>query len=139
MMKPRRKSTIDRTISSPGAVRINFQGAFIVDEELSTPSASADDVGPIHHNHATQGIRLPNHQAVVSHVALDASASIPSRLILPWMVCFVCRDSISPERELMRVAANTDRRVIGQTGLLLAGAELDAHRRPVELCQIRDG
>lgn len=85
-MKLRRTSAIDSTILSPGAVRINFQGAFIVDEELSSTSASsADDGVQPHQNHATQGIRLPNHKAVVSHVALDASVlplpSISSSLI----------------------------------------------------------
>jgi type II pantothenate kinase len=80
IIKPRRKSTIDSAILSPGAVRINFQGAFIVDEEPLTSSSSADEgspprQSPPRQNHATQGIRLPNHKAIVSHVALDASAS----------------------------------------------------------------
>lgn len=89
-MKPRRKSTIDSTILSPGAVRINYQGAFIVDEEPSTSASSVEDGVQQHQNHATQGIRLPNHKAVVSHVALDASAFffLPSLLIdsalRPW-------------------------------------------------------
>lgn len=73
-MKSRRKSTVDHTIPSPGAVRINFQGAFIVGEESFSSASSTDDAGSIHPNHTTQGIRLPNHKAVVSHVALDASA-----------------------------------------------------------------
>ena len=60
-------STIDSTILSPGAVKINFQGAFIVDDEL--PVTSQDGA-----HHDSKGIRLPNHKAVVSHVALDASA-----------------------------------------------------------------
>lgn len=61
-------STIDSTILSPGAVKINFQGAFIVDEEL--PATSEDGA-----QYDSKGIRLPNHKAVVSHVALDASSS----------------------------------------------------------------
>lgn len=61
-------STIDSTILSPGAVKINFQGAFIVDEEL--PATSGDGA-----QHDSKDIRLPNHKAVVSHVALDASSS----------------------------------------------------------------
>ena len=76
-MKPRRKSTVDSTIPSPGSVRINFQGAFIVDEERSTSSSSGDDGVYQNQNHSTQGIRLPNHKAVVSHVALDASVFLP--------------------------------------------------------------
>ncbi|MCJ1422929.1 hypothetical protein MMC29_000809 [Sticta canariensis] len=62
-------STIDSTILSPGAVKINFQGAFIVDDE-ELPATSED--GP---QHDSKDIRLPNHKAVVSHVALDASSS----------------------------------------------------------------
>lgn len=65
----RNKSTIDSTILSPGAVKINFQGAFIVDDE-EFPATSED--GP---QHDSKDIRLPNHKAVVSHVALDASYS----------------------------------------------------------------
>ena len=74
---PRHISTIDRTILSPGAVKINFQGAFIVDDE-ELPAASED--GP---QHDSKDIRLPNHKAVVSHVALDASSS-------PYTVASTC-------------------------------------------------
>lgn len=63
-----RKASIDQTISSPGTVSINVQGAFIVDEDPSRPSTPSDDGA----QHDTD-IRLPNHKAVVSHVALDAS------------------------------------------------------------------
>lgn len=69
-------STIDSTILSPGAVKINFQGAFIVDEEL--PAISEDGA-----QHDSKDIRLPNHKAVVSHVALDASSS-------PYTVASTC-------------------------------------------------
>lgn len=57
---------MDSTILSPGIVRINVQGAFIVNEDPSSPKASAQDGA----QHDTD-IRLPNHQGVVSHVALD--------------------------------------------------------------------
>lgn len=67
----RDKFTIDSAIRSPGAVKINFQGAFIVDEESQI---TLTEVGA---QHDTNGIRLPNHKAVVSHVALDASFSGP--------------------------------------------------------------
>ena len=137
LMKPRRKSTIDSTILSPGAVRINFQGAFIVDEEPTTSSSSGDDSVQSHQNYATQGIRLPNHKAVVSHVALDVSASHSTPLPRESVRC--CRrHGMLVQRELMMVAVNTDWRVAGQTGVFFAGAGLDAHGRPAELCQIRD-
>jgi type II pantothenate kinase len=58
---------IDNTISHPGSVKINVKGAFIVDGEVSSPSESP--VGAA--NHQTKDIRLPNHTAVVSHIAVD--------------------------------------------------------------------
>lgn len=65
----RRPSALDETILAPGSVRINVQGAFIVDDE----SVAAASESPSHDGalHDTRDIRLPNHEAVVSHVALD--------------------------------------------------------------------
>lgn len=63
----RRVSFLDDTILSPGAVKINVQGAFIVDEESAITSTASEDGA----QHDTGDIRLPNHKAVVSHVALD--------------------------------------------------------------------
>ncbi|KAL8953989.1 MAG: hypothetical protein Q9222_000199 [Ikaeria aurantiellina] len=67
----RQASTIDQTILSPGTVSINVQGAFIVDEDPSRPTTPSDD-GALHDT----DIRLPNHKAVVSHVALDIGGSL---------------------------------------------------------------
>lgn len=67
--RPRRttaQSDIHDTILHPGTVRINVQGAFIVSDEPTTPRS--DD-----YEHDPRDIRLPNHTAVVSHVAVDAS------------------------------------------------------------------
>lgn len=61
-----RKASIDQTILSPGTVSINVKGAFIVDDDPSRPPTPSDDGA----QHDTD-IRLPNHEAVVSHVALD--------------------------------------------------------------------
>lgn len=55
---------IQDAITHPGAVRINVQGAFIVDDDPTTPQS--DD-----YEHDTKDIRLPNHTAVVSHIAID--------------------------------------------------------------------
>ncbi|KAL8863478.1 MAG: hypothetical protein Q9178_000159 [Gyalolechia marmorata] len=66
-----RQFPIDRTILSPGTVSINVQGAFIVEEASSRPSTPSDDGA----QHDTD-IRLPNHKAVVSHVALDIGGSL---------------------------------------------------------------
>ena len=60
-------STINNAIARPGAVKINVQGAFIVDEEKVAADSTGED-GP---QHDTRDIRLPNHTGVVSHVALD--------------------------------------------------------------------
>lgn len=60
-------STIDSTITHPGSVKINVQGAFIVDEDSALANGTAEDGA----HHETTDIRLPNHTAVVSHVAVD--------------------------------------------------------------------
>jgi type II pantothenate kinase len=68
--RPRRttvQSDIQETILHPGNVRINVQGAFIVDEEQPGTPQSED------YEHDPKDIRLPNHTAVVSHIALDVS------------------------------------------------------------------
>ncbi|KAI4127163.1 MAG: hypothetical protein LQ338_003340 [Usnochroma carphineum] len=67
----RKASTIDQTILSPGTVSINVQGAFIVDEDPSNPPTPCNDGA----QHDTD-IRLPNHKAIVSHVALDIGGSL---------------------------------------------------------------
>ena len=58
---------IDNTISHPGSVKINVEGAFIVDRDSTSPHRSPVDGA----NHETTDIRLPNHTAVVSHIAVD--------------------------------------------------------------------
>lgn len=89
---------IDTALSHPGSVRINVKGAFIVDQETATPpdptANSGVDAGKENgtsvspgtgnsnghgigngraspSNHETKDIRLPNHTAVVSHIAVD--------------------------------------------------------------------
>lgn len=72
--RPRRAtvlSDIHETISHPGNVRINVQGAFIVDDEQPSTPQSED------YEHDPRDIRLPNHTAVVSHVAVDVSHVVP--------------------------------------------------------------
>ncbi|RMZ71716.1 pantothenate kinase [Pyrenophora seminiperda CCB06] len=71
--RPRRttaQSDIQETIQHPGNVRINVQGAFIVDEEHPDTPASED------YEHDPHDIRLPNHTSVVSHVAVDIGGSL---------------------------------------------------------------
>jgi type II pantothenate kinase len=68
--RPRLNSRpVDSTISHPGSVRINIEGAFIAEYEPNTPNVSPNRGG----NHETKDIRLPNHTGVVSHIAVDVS------------------------------------------------------------------
>src|SRR4051794_18060375 len=60
---------LDTTLNHPGSVRINVKGAFIVDQGTTTPDSSNGRGSPNHHE--TKDIRLPNHTAVVSHIAID--------------------------------------------------------------------
>lgn len=80
-MRPRTATDpaeIDETLSRPGSVRINVKGAFIVDQESPTPTSPDErSVSPGHHE--TKDIRLPNHTAVVSHIAIDVCRS-PRRI-----------------------------------------------------------
>ena len=69
---------IDSTISHPGSVRINVKGAFIVDQGATTPANGRGS--PDHHQ--TQDIRLPNHHAVVSHIAVDVYMPYAHRQIM---------------------------------------------------------
>jgi type II pantothenate kinase len=75
----------------PGTIKINVKGAFIVDDDPPTPCSTgrttptsdekkANGVNGINgdgeyfeYQHDTQAIRLPNHTAVVSHIAIDVS------------------------------------------------------------------
>lgn len=71
--RPRRptvQSDIEETIQHPGNVRINVQGAFIVDEEQPDTPQSED------YEHDPKDIRLPNHTTVVSHIAVDIGGSL---------------------------------------------------------------
>lgn len=72
IVKGRKTSFLEETILSPGAVKINVQGAFIVDEVPFNAQDLPDDGA----QHDSRDIRLPNHKAVVSHVALDIGGSL---------------------------------------------------------------
>ena len=85
---------IDSAVARPGTVRINVKGAFIVDEDLAgnassptsetgepnrRPSRTRNGGGRAHspsEAHGTFDIRLPNHHAVVSHIAVDVSTAL---------------------------------------------------------------
>lgn len=57
-------------IKHPGTVIINVQGAFIVDDAPPAPNGSGGTAQE-EFVHQTHDIRLPNHKAVVSHIAVD--------------------------------------------------------------------
>lgn len=70
---------IDSTITHPGSVKINVKGAFIVDQDGGSPNGANASV-PASVNggsHDTKDIRLPNHTAVVSHIAVDVGSQWP--------------------------------------------------------------
>lgn len=67
---------IDDTIIHPGSVKINVEGAFIVDQEARSPASPLHTLSPNGGSHDTKDIRLPNHTAVVSHIAVDIGGSL---------------------------------------------------------------
>lgn len=83
---PRRPRTetntteIDSTIVRPGSVRINVKGAFIVDTPEGSPTRNGGSPQGSS-SYETKDIRLPNHTAIVSHIAVDVSAdrALPAR------------------------------------------------------------
>ncbi|KHJ31512.1 putative pantothenate kinase [Erysiphe necator] len=74
----KRKDTIeiDNTIIHPGSVKINVEGAFIVDEDSAAKDGNHLTVTANGASHSTKDIRLPNHTAVVSHIAVDIGGSL---------------------------------------------------------------
>jgi type II pantothenate kinase len=60
-----------RVPPNPASVKINVEGAFIVDDEINGKNGAGVD--GVHYEH--KDIRLPHHTAVVSHVAVDVSAT----------------------------------------------------------------
>ncbi|KAI9757360.1 MAG: hypothetical protein M4579_003474 [Chaenotheca gracillima] len=65
-------SSLDAAITYPGTVRVNFQGAFIDDDEPVLSSQPAHKEG----RHDPKSIRLPNQTAIVSHIAVDIGGSL---------------------------------------------------------------
>ncbi|POS75586.1 hypothetical protein DHEL01_v206025 [Diaporthe helianthi] len=96
---------IDSTIIHPGSVKINVKGAFIVEHDSATPVAQSFNGGrgsPDHHQ--TKDIRLPNHTAVVSHIAVDIGGSL-AKLVYFSRECF----STEPGGRLNFTIFETDR------------------------------
>lgn len=61
----------------PTSVKINVEGAFIVDEESESHSPGSSTHAASDHVHwEKKDIRLPHHTDVVSHVAVDVSGTL---------------------------------------------------------------
>jgi len=104
---------IDSTITHPGSVKINVKGAFIVDQESPVPNINGG-------THDTKDIRLPNHTAVVSHIAVD-----------------VCFGSLW-DLYIWLLTAAADWRVFGKTCVFLTRTAFERARRTIELYKFRD-
>jgi len=74
------RPTLQRATGNPGTIKINVQGAFIVGEGTSADVIDDDNDG-YEYQH-DRDIRLPNHNTVVSHVAVDVSLSSPLQMHL---------------------------------------------------------
>lgn len=72
------RPSLEDAIINPGAVKINVQGAYIVDDQPPTPESPAEEDGIVYER---KDIRLPHHTSVVSHVAVDVSRRV--QLLLP--------------------------------------------------------
>lgn len=80
---------IDEALSHPGSVRINVKGAFIVDQDTATPT-TPDGRSGSPGRHETKDIRLPNHTAVVSHIAIDVCRPQISCVLLSTAMMSLC-------------------------------------------------
>ena len=76
-------------------MKINVKGAFIVDQDSASPNGSINGG-----SHDTKDIRLPNHTAVVSHIAVDVC-----------LLSSVVGVDIRPFCSFMRIAANFNARL----------------------------
>lgn len=85
VVKKRRLSTsadMQQAIAQPGSIKINVTGAYIIDHEDDdaspdrSPTSSHSENEEHSFQHHKRDIRLPNHTAVVSHVAADIGGSL---------------------------------------------------------------
>jgi hypothetical protein len=106
---------IDHAIRIPASVRINVKGACIVESRSTSPSKAALESGRRSPPYETSDIRLPHHNGVVSHIAVDVCAVFPSAKSLE--ACSIT-DPVS-----------ADWRNLGQACLLLLRTSLNWPRR----------
>ena len=120
------RPSLEDALTNPGAVKINVQGAYIVDDQAPTPDSISDGDG-VHYER--KDIRLPHHTSVVRHVAVDVSVSQtnPPRNGSPqehYALTTACRH------------ASTDRRLIGEAGIFYKGIAIAAGRRPPQFYEL---
>lgn len=65
---PSSVSRVSRAPPKPASVKINVEGAFIVNDETVTRNGASEFV-----HWEQKDIRLPHHTDVVSHIAIDVS------------------------------------------------------------------
>lgn len=118
--RPRLASRIGKAPPQPTSVKINVEGAFIVNEETINRNGESEYV---HWEH--KDIRLPHHTDVVSHVAVDVSTGTATT---------------KPSRsyESILTPPPIDRRLPRQTSLLLPRTRLPHRRRPSKLPKLRN-
>ncbi|KAF3930231.1 hypothetical protein ABW20_dc0104538 [Dactylellina cionopaga] len=131
----RKNTTIDSTIVHPGTIRINVEGAFIVDEEAGSPPKALKPSG-------TNDIRLPHHTNEVSHIAVDIGGSL-AKLV------YFTRDPTNSGGRLNFVNFETDNidDCIAYMGILINGQRIanESNRssskrgRPSDLCVMATG
>jgi len=64
-------SRVPRAPPKPASVKINVEGAFIVNDETVTRNGASEYV-----HWEQKDIRLPHHTDVVSHIAIDVSPGL---------------------------------------------------------------
>lgn len=101
---------------NPASVKINVEGAFIVDDEINGKNGAGED--GVHYEH--KDIRLPYHTAVVSHVAVDVSTNSLAQkpLLTDWPA--------------------SDWRLTCEAGLLFARTRFCSRRWTTQLPQFRN-
>jgi hypothetical protein len=124
---------LEDAITNPGTVKINVEGAFIVEDlPATTPDSIAEEEG-VHYER--KDIRLPHHTGVVSHVAVDVSAvlSLPRNFPSPVVATFSRRVAkharkVNRQQKLTRFICNLARRLFSETSLFHTRTQL-RHRR----------
>ncbi len=102
-----------RVPPNAASVKINVEGAFIVDDEVNGKNGAGAE--GVYYEH--KDIRLPHHTAVVSHVAVDVSLV---------------------DRIFEHVLTPIDRRLACKVGLLLTRTWLCDWRWETEFPELRD-